>query len=262
MTVRERARSYRIQEIRDRVLSSECNEDPSGIEARSRDSSANPRSGQRCPGAKSKKRDRNAPRRRADGGLLGRRIVVAPSTDSVAPERFRNYLRMLAELQLGRGAAAGIDPSDVVQQTLLDAHRDRAQFRGRTESEMSAWLRRLISCNLADAARARGRAKRDAGRERSLQAAIDASSARLESWLAAEQSSPSERAERNETIMRLVDALTILPEANRRALIMRHCQGLSLAEISARLGRTPPAVAGLLKRGLAELRNLLPEERG
>ena len=187
---------------------------------------------------------------------------MAPSIDSLAPERFRTYLRMLAELQLGRGAGAMIEPSDIVQQTLLDAHRDRAQFRGRTEAEMAAWLRRLLSCNLVDAARARGRAKRDVGRERSLQAAIDASSARLESWLAAEQSSPSERAERNETILRLVDALALLPEANRQALMMRHCQGLPLAEISARLGRTPPAVAGLLKRGLAELRNLLPNERG
>jgi RNA polymerase sigma-70 factor (ECF subfamily) len=187
---------------------------------------------------------------------------VAPSIDSLAPERFRTYLRMLAELQVGRAMDARIDPSDIVQQTLLDAHRDRAQFRGRTEAEMAAWLRRLLSCNLADAARARGRAKRDAGRERSLQTAIDASSAHLESWLAAEQSSPSERAERNETILRVLDALAFLPEANRQALILRHCQGLSLAEISVRLGRTPPAVAGLLKRGLAELRNLLPEVRG
>jgi RNA polymerase sigma-70 factor, ECF subfamily len=187
---------------------------------------------------------------------------VAPSTDLLAPERFRTYLRMLAELQLGRGASARIDPSDVVQQTLLDAHRDRSQFRGHTEAEMAAWLRRLLSCNLVDDARARGRAKRDVGRERSLEAAIDASSASLESWLAAEQSSPSERAERNESVLKLADALALLPEANRQALILRHCQGLSLAEISARLGRTPPAVAGLLKRGLAQLRDLFPDERG
>jgi len=169
---------------------------------------------------------------------------------------------MLAELQLGHGADVKIDPSDIVQQTLLDAHRDRAEFRGRTEGEMAAWLRRLLSCNVADAARAIGRAKRDVGRERSLEAAFDTSSARLESWLAAEQSSPSERAARNEAILRLVDALAALPEANRQALMLRHCQGLSLAEISTRLGRTPQAVAGLLKRGLAELRNLLPDERG
>jgi RNA polymerase sigma-70 factor, ECF subfamily len=189
---------------------------------------------------------------------------VARATDSPAlmPERFRTYLRMLAELQLGHGGRAKIDPSDIVQQTLLDAHRDRDQFRGRTEAEMAAWLRRLLACNLADAVRLLGRAKRDAARERSLEAAIESSSARLEAWLAAEQSSPSERAERNEAILRLVDALARLPDANRQALVMRHCQGLSLVEISARLGRTPPAVAGLLKRGLAELRILLPDEMG
>ena len=189
---------------------------------------------------------------------------MAPATDSAAlmPERFRTYLRMLAELQLGHGGRAKIDPSDIVQQTLLDAHRDRDQFRGRTEAEMAAWLRRLLACNLADDVRRLGRAKRDAARERSLEAAIETSSARLEAWLAAEQSSPSERAERNEAILRLVDALARLPEANRQALVLRHCQGLSLAEISARLGRTPPAVAGLLKRGLAELRILLPDEMG
>jgi len=189
---------------------------------------------------------------------------VAPQTDSpiLAPERFRAYLRMLAELQLGHGVEAKIDPSDIVQQSLLDAHRDRGHFRGRTEAEMAAWLRQILACNLADAARLLGRGKRDTARERSLEAALDASSARLEAWLAAEQSSPSERAERNEAIVRLVDALAQLPEANRQALVLRHCQGLSLAEISARLGRTPPAVAGLLKRGLAELRTLLPDERG
>jgi RNA polymerase sigma-70 factor (ECF subfamily) len=213
---------------------------------------------------KLKKRDSRAPRSRIEGGYFLRRIVVAQPIDSsaLAQERFRTYLRMLADLHLGRGADMKIDPSDIVQQTLLDAHRDRDQFRGRTEAEMAAWLRRLLSCNLADAARAIGRAKRDVGRERSLEAALDTSSARLESWLAAEQSSPSGRAVRNEAVLRLVDALALLPEANRQALMMRHCQGLSLAEISVRLGRTPPAVAGLLKRGLAELRNLLPDEKG
>jgi RNA polymerase sigma-70 factor (ECF subfamily) len=189
--------------------------------------------------------------------------AVNSKPDVSIPElqRYRTYLRMLAEVQLGGQAKVAIDPSDVVQQTLLDAHRDRDRYRGRTEAEWAAWLRRLLACNLADAMRARGRAKRDAGRQRSLEAALEASSSRLEAWLAADQSSPSERAERNEAVLRLVEALARLPEANRKALVLRHCQGLSLTEISARLGRTPAAVAGLLKRGLAELRTLLPDDR-
>ena len=176
-------------------------------------------------------------------------------------ERSRAYLRLLAEAQLCGPAGAAIDPSDIVQQTLLDAHRDRDRFRGQTEAERLAWLRRLLACNLADALRARVRAKRDATRERSLEAILEASSARLGALLAAEESSPSERAGRNESVLRLIDALAKLPEANRLALVLRHCEGLSLSEISIRLGRTPAAVAGLLKRGLAELRTILPDER-
>jgi RNA polymerase sigma-70 factor, ECF subfamily len=177
-------------------------------------------------------------------------------------ERYRSYLRLLAEAQLGRDGRKGVEPSDIVQQTLLDAHRDRDGFRGGSEAEHLAWLRHLLACNLADALRAMGRAKRDAARVRSLEAALGESSARLENWLAADQSSPSQRAERNESFVRLADALVRLPEDNRRALVMRHCQGASLAEISDALGRTPQAVAGLLKRGLAQLRDQMPDEEG
>lgn len=186
-----------------------------------------------------------------------------PESDvELALERYRSYLRLLAEAQLGRDGRRGVEPSDVVQQTLLDAYRDRAGFRGGGETEHRAWLRRLLACNLADALRAMGRAKRDAGRVRSLEASLGESSARLERWLAADQSSPSRRAERNESLVRLADALARLPEDNRRALVMRHCQGASLAAISEALGRTPQAVAGLLKRGLARLRDEMPDDEG
>lgn len=184
---------------------------------------------------------------------------TAESNVATALERYRSYLRLLAEAQLGRDGRKGVEPSDVVQQTLLDAHKDRDGFRGGGEAEHLAWLRRLLACNIADAVRAMGRAKRDAARVRSLEAALGESSARLEHWLAADHSSPSQKAERNESFVRLADALVRLPEDNRRALVMRHCQGASLAEISEELGRTPQAVAGLLKRGLAQLRDQMPD---
>ena len=174
-------------------------------------------------------------------------------------ERFREYLRLLARQQIGAQLRGKLDASDLVQQTLLEAHRKRDQFRGQSEAELAGWLRKLLAFTLADAIRALGRAKRDVSRERSLEAALEQSSARIEAWLVADQSSPSQQAVRHEQAARLADALARLPEAQREALELRHCQGWSLAEISRHMGRSPAAVAGLLKRGARQLRLLLED---
>jgi RNA polymerase sigma-70 factor (ECF subfamily) len=113
--------------------------------------------------------------------------------------------------------------------------------------------------NLANAARDLGRARRDVGRERVLQAAVDESASRLEGWLAAKQSSPSQQAQRHERAVLLAQALAELPESQREALVLRHWEGLALAEIAGRLGCTTAAVTGLLHRGLKGLRKRLQE---
>src|SRR5262249_2741256 len=100
-------------------------------------------------------------------------------------------------------------------------------------------------------------ARRDVGRERSLERAVEESSARLEAWLAAEQSSPSQRAEKNEELLRLADALEQLPEAQRQAVILHHLQGCPLAQVAEQMGRSEGAVAGLLHRAFRRLRDLL-----
>src|SRR5438876_4777969 len=94
-------------------------------------------------------------------------------------ERFREYLRLLARLQLDPRWQAKLDPSDIVQQTLLQAYEARDQFRGRNTAERAAWLRQILARVLANAVRNLSRAKRDAGRERSLEAALSQSSSRL-----------------------------------------------------------------------------------
>jgi RNA polymerase sigma-70 factor (ECF subfamily) len=174
-------------------------------------------------------------------------------------ERFRAYLHLLARLQLDPRLQGKLDPSDVVQQTLLEAYAKRAQFRGGTEAEWLAWLRQALAHNLADALRAFGQAKRNLTRERSLEAAVEASSCRLAAFLAAEQSSPSQQAERHERAALLAEALAELPADNREALVLHYCQDWPLADIARHLGRTPAAVAGLLKRGLKQLRVRLRE---
>ena len=121
-----------------------------------------------------------------------------------SPERYRDYLLLLARIQLDPGLRAKLDPSDVVQQTLLKAHQNWDQFRGRSEAELAAWLRAILARHLADVVR-----KFDpwlGGREQSLEAALEQSSAQLESWLAAEHTPGSKKFERQEELLRMAEA--------------------------------------------------------
>jgi RNA polymerase sigma-70 factor (ECF subfamily) len=172
-------------------------------------------------------------------------------------EQHRDYLRILARLQLSPVLKGKLDPSDIVQLTLLKAHQAIGQFRGRTAAELAAWLRQILARTLANATRDQGRGRRDVARERSLERALEESSTRLGTWLVAEQSSPSQRAVRDEQALVVVRALARLPEAQREALLLKHCQGWSLAEIGRHLERSPTAVASLLQRGLKQLREHL-----
>jgi RNA polymerase sigma-70 factor, ECF subfamily len=146
-----------------------------------------------------------------------------------------------------------------VQQSLLEAHRDAGQFRGRTDAELRAWLRQILARNLANAVRYLGRQRRDARAERPLEEVLAGSSSRLEAWLADGALPPPERAERDEQLGRLARALARLPEDRREAVELRHLRGWALADIAERLGRTPNAVALLLHRSLGQLREALQE---
>jgi RNA polymerase sigma-70 factor (ECF subfamily) len=172
-------------------------------------------------------------------------------------DRYRSYLHLLASMQLDRRLRGKLDASDVVQQTLLQAHRARTQFRGDSPGQLAAWLRQILAHNLAHAARDYTRAKRDVTRERSFEASLGASAARLNQWVAAQQSSPSQKVERGEQLIQLAEALGTLPDAQREAIVLHYWQDWSLAEIGNHLDRSPSAVAGLLHRGLKKLRMTL-----
>ena len=181
---------------------------------------------------------------------------MTASTEELARrlEDFRAYLRLLARLQLDPRLGGKVDLSGVVQQTLLEAHQLLSQGQPVEPADLPPLLRRLLANNLADEARKARTLKRDTGREQSLDDALERSSARLEAFLAAEQSSPSVRAERNEELQRLAEALEKLPESQRQAVELHYLQGLSLADVAAHLGRTKAAIGGLLRRGLDALR--------
>jgi RNA polymerase sigma-70 factor, ECF subfamily len=178
--------------------------------------------------------------------------MVADSGKALEP--YRDYLRLLARLHLDRRLRAKLDPSDLVQQTLLEAYQAMSSWEQHTPGEQAAWLRRILAHNLANAIRDFTRAKRDVNLEQSLQADLDASSIRLASLLADAGPTPAEQAEQNEFLLRLAHALIELPEPQREAIVLRHYENWSLAAISEHLGRTPAAVAGLLHRGLKAVR--------
>jgi RNA polymerase sigma-70 factor, ECF subfamily len=174
-------------------------------------------------------------------------------------DRYRGYLSALARLQVAARPwlASKLDASDLVQQTLLQAHAAREQFRGQSPEELAGWLRQILTRTLANSLRALGQAKRDARAERSLEADVGASCSRLDAWLAADQTSPSEVAGAHERAAALADAVAGLPDDQREVVLAKHCLGLSLAEIAERTGRSPASVAGLLRRGLHTLRERL-----
>jgi RNA polymerase sigma-70 factor (ECF subfamily) len=183
------------------------------------------------------------------------------STDGPATpadlERFRPYLRLIARLHLPAALRGKLEPSDVVQDTLVKALRHLDQYRGRTEAELAGWLRQTLATTLANATRDWGRGKRDAGREVPLEREVHDSSARLEAVLVADQTSPSLAASRHEDLLRLAAALEALPDAQREAVTLYHLRQVPLDRIAARLDRTPAAVAGLIKRGLKQVRAAL-----
>ena len=186
-------------------------------------------------------------------------MMKSPDDPDDRLECYREYLGLLARLQLGARLQGKVDLSGVVQQTLLEAHPAQQASQNPSDRFRAAWLRQLLANNLRDEIRKVTAQARDVQRERSLDAQMETSSSRIEAWLASEQSTPSQHAIREQTLLALAHALAGLPEDQRQAIEMHHLQGQPLARIAEAMQRTKGAVAALLYRGLKQLRTLMAE---
>lgn len=176
---------------------------------------------------------------------------------SQALEPYRSYLEVLARVHLDARLRGKLDPADVVQQTMLRACAAWSSLKRTEPGVVAAWLRRILARSLADVVKHYDRDCRAIDLERSLEADLDQSASGLAGWLAADQTSPSQAAVHNEELLRLADALAALPEPRREVVVLKHLRGWTVRQIADHIGRTPPAVASLLRRGLEELRRQL-----
>lgn len=179
-------------------------------------------------------------------------------------ELYRNYLRILARSQLTAELLPRATPSDVVQDTFLEAYRDFVQFRGNTPAEFVAWLRRILVRNIARLVeRHMAAQKRDVRKEISLDAiarSFDQSTCRLGHVLGAAVESPSDRIASSERAALVADHLAKLPSHYREVLVLRHLEELPFDQVAERMGRTPAATRMLWVRAIDQLRKSLTSE--
>lgn len=174
-------------------------------------------------------------------------------------DAYRNYLHLLARTQIDLRLARRLTPSDAVQETLLRALKNFSRFRGSTEGELVAWLRRILARTLADQTRQARAAKRDVQRDEAWRLRFERSSQHLAQLAAARQTSPSEIASQREQSVLLADALARLPDDYREVIVLRHLERIEFAEIAARMDRTNGAVRMLWARALERLRKELEQ---
>ena len=169
---------------------------------------------------------------------------------------YRDYLMILARSQIAIDLRGRIDPSDLVQDTLCDALRDRPQSR--TRAETMGWLRSVLKFNLIDRLR-RLRLERQVV---SLDGSLDQTSVGMSRLPQGQlsKSAPSARVVREENALTLAAMLGQLSPAQAEAIVLKHCQGMSVVEIGRHMNKSPDAIGGLLRHGISRLRELMPRE--
>jgi len=166
-------------------------------------------------------------------------------------EAARSYLLLQAEHELPLALRAKVGPSDIVQETAIDAQRDFLRFRGTTQEELYAWLRTILQNNVTDAVRRFEMAqKRTVKRETSLSVIVDRCGI---SVLPPGSHTPDHSAIRREDAALLAGVLTRVPPDYQTILRLRYWDGLTFPEIATRIGRSEEAARKLWYRALARL---------
>ncbi len=194
--------------------------------------------------------------------LLGRAREGEVAAVGQLLQAYRNYLIVLATMQLDGRLRRRMNPSDLVQDALLAAHRDFHQFRGCSSGEFTAWLRKILIHCLHHAVEMHIRAKaRDVRQEISLDQAhqaLDRSGLSPINLLADRGPSPSAPVQQRETAVAFANRLGQLRPPYRDVIVLRGIQGLPFEEVAKRMDRKPGAVRMLWLRAIEKLQEVTP----
>jgi RNA polymerase sigma-70 factor, ECF subfamily len=194
----------------------------------------------------------------SNGDLIARARRGSKSSLGSLLQQYRNYLVVLAATQIEKRLQPRVSPSDVVQETMLRAHKNFGQFRGTTERELIAWLRQILVNNLAKFVEQHMlAARRDVRREVSIErlgAALEKSTIQLAALLPSEGKSPSMAVQQREEAVVLADRLAQLPPDYRDVLVLRNLQSLPFDEVAQRINRSVGATRMLWLRAIEKLR--------
>jgi RNA polymerase sigma-70 factor (ECF subfamily) len=168
-------------------------------------------------------------------------------------EEYRDYLGLIARLQIDRRLQGKVSTSDVVQETFFQAKRGFSQFRGTTERELTVWLRRILAARLANWVRRYSTQRRSIGLEQQLNDELDLSAQRLAAPYHAKSDTPSEVASQRERAVLLANALQRLRPEYREVIVLRHLEGLPFSRVADRMGRTVDSVKSLWMRAFRTL---------
>lgn len=195
---------------------------------------------------------------------FGQLLEQARSGDDSARQQLfaigRDYVGLIARAQVESWLRAKVDASDVVQQTLLEAHRDFSRFAGGSQQEWLAWLRQILSHNVADFVRVyRNTSKRAVRREVPFR-----DPERTSAYGAPEPQAPgptpSQAFLQADAELRLAAAVAKLPPDYQEVVLLRNLQRLAFNEVADRMGRSRPAVQMLWMRAIRRLQEVLEEQ--
>lgn len=191
-------------------------------------------------------------------------LVAARQGDAQQRDRLfqacRSYLNVVARTHVRTRLQAKADASDLVQLTLLEAHRDFDRFAGRSEAEWLAWLRKILAHNAADIIRRfAGTGKRQAEREVPLAQPGDDSGPAAVPEPAGREATPSQQIICRDRQLRLAAALESLADDHREVILLRNFERLPFDEIASRMQRSRPAVQMLWSRALKKLQEAMEE---